>query len=75
MTDPPTADRLSGDEVEALKFAAHRQLARWSNKPGLSPRQYAQRNALTRAVRILGNQALARGCELQVAPRDDIPDA
>jgi hypothetical protein len=72
MTDPPTVDRLSGDEVKALKFAAHRQLARWSNKPGLSPRQYAKRNALTRAVRTLGHQAFAHGCELRVARRDDM---
>jgi len=32
MTDRPPADRLSGDEIQALKFAAHRQRARWSNK-------------------------------------------
>jgi hypothetical protein len=56
---------LSGDQVLALKFAAHRQLARWSNKPKLSPRQQAQRSALTSAVRILQDQAFAHGCELR----------
>jgi hypothetical protein len=57
--------RLSGEEVLALKFAAHRQLARWSNNPKLSPRQQAQRSALTSAVRILQDPAFARGCELR----------
>jgi hypothetical protein len=52
MTDEAT-DRLSGDQVMALRFAAHRQLARWSNKPRLSPHQHAQRTALRAAVRIL----------------------
>jgi hypothetical protein len=42
--------RLSGEQVQALKFAAHRQLARWANKPKLSPRQHRQRTALTSAV-------------------------
>jgi len=65
MTDKP-AHRLSGEEIAALKFAAHRQLARWSNKRELSPRQHAQRNALARAVRILQARAFARGCELRV---------
>jgi hypothetical protein len=58
--------RLSGDEVVALKFAAHRQLARWSNKPKLSPRQHGQRAALKSAVRVLQDQAFAHGCELRV---------
>jgi hypothetical protein len=48
MTDGPTADRLSRDEVQALKFAAHRQLSRWAKRPGLSPRQQIQA-ALSRA--------------------------
>jgi len=65
MTDRPT-DRLSGDEIVALKFAAHRQLARWAQKERLAPRQHAQRAALARAVRILGDQAFAHGCELHV---------
>jgi hypothetical protein len=58
--------RLSGEQVQALKFAAHRQLARWANKPKLSPRQYRQRTALTSAVRVLQGQAFAHGCELRV---------
>jgi len=65
MTDQPT-DRLSDDEIMALKFAAHRQLARWAQKERLSPRQHAQRAALARAARILGAQAFAHGCELRV---------
>ncbi|MGI9097068.1 MAG: hypothetical protein ACR2H2_00985 [Solirubrobacteraceae bacterium] len=56
--------RLTRDEVLALKFAVHRQLARWSDKPELSPHQYGQRNALKRAVRILQDKAFACGCEL-----------
>ena len=59
------ARRLSGDDILALKFAAHRQLARWAKKPSLSPRQHAQRNALKRAVRVLQDQAFAHGCELR----------
>jgi len=35
--------RLSGNEILALKFAAHRQLSRWANKPELSAHQHAQR--------------------------------
>jgi len=57
---------LSADEIVTLKFAAHRQLARWSNKPRLSPYQHAQRSALKRAVRVLEDKALAHGCELHV---------
>jgi hypothetical protein len=48
----PTA-RLSGEQVTALKFAAHRQLARWANKPRLSEHQHDQRLALKGAVRVL----------------------
>ncbi|MEA2493912.1 MAG: hypothetical protein QOJ29_1823 [Thermoleophilaceae bacterium] len=57
---------LSGEQVQALKFAAHRQLARWANKPKLSPRQQVQRSALTSAVRLLQDHAFAHGCELRV---------
>lgn len=65
MSDAP-APRLSGEQVQALKFAAYRQLARWSKRPRLSPRQHAQRNALTSGVRILQDRAFADGCELRV---------
>ena len=65
MSDELTP-RLSGEQVQALKFAAHRQLARWANKPKLSPRQHRQRTALTSAVRLLQDQAFAHGCELRV---------
>jgi hypothetical protein len=57
--------RLSGDEIQAIKFAAHRQLARWANKSDLSPRQHAQRLALIRAVRVLDDKVLADGCVLR----------
>ena len=69
MSDEPLFSRLSGDQVTALKFAAHRQLARWANKPRLSEHQHGQRVALKGAVRVLQDQAFAQGCELR------IPDA
>jgi hypothetical protein len=47
MSDAP-ARQLSGEQVLALRFAAHRHLARWSTMPGLSPHQHAQRSALRR---------------------------
>jgi hypothetical protein len=61
--------RLTAEQVAALRFAARRQLARWSNKPGLSAHQQAQRSELRRAVDILKDRALMRGCELR-APTD-----
>jgi hypothetical protein len=64
MSDAP-AGQLAGEEILALKFAAHRQLARWANKPTLSSHQHAQRNALKRAVRVLQDEAFADGCELR----------
>jgi hypothetical protein len=66
MSGEPLTSCLSGDQVVALKFAAHRQLARWSNKPRLSPRQDRQRAALKSAVGVLQDQAFAHGCELRV---------
>jgi hypothetical protein len=57
--------RLSGDEILALKFAAHRQLSRWASKPSLSAHQHAQRAALKRAVHVLQDRAFAHGCELR----------
>ena len=74
MTDPPT-QRLSGDEVMALKFAAHRQLARWVHKGDLSRHQHARRAALVRAVRTLQDKAFADGCELHPAPSEENTDA
>ena len=58
--------RLSAEQILALKFAAHRQLARWANKPQLSPHQHGQRSALKGAVHVLQDQAFAHGCELRV---------
>jgi hypothetical protein len=66
MSGEPLTSCLSGDQVVALKFAAHRQLARWSNKPRLTPRQQRQRAALKSAVGVLQAQAFAHGCELRV---------
>lgn len=70
MTDEP-AHRLSGEEIAVLKFASHRQLARWSNKRDLSQRQHAQRTALASAVRTLQDKPFADGCELRV-PSENI---
>lgn len=64
MNDEPTP-RLSADQILALKFAAHRQLARWAKLGHLQPRQHARRIALVRAVRILEDQAFAHGCQLR----------
>jgi hypothetical protein len=62
--------RLSADEIVVLKFAAHRQLARYAQKPELSPRQRAKRTTLVRAVRTLEDRAFAHGCELH-APSEE----
>jgi hypothetical protein len=59
--------QLSADEIVVLKFAAHRQLARWAQKRELSPRQRVKRIALVRAVRKLEDKALVHGCELHIA--------
>ena len=72
MTSDEQASRLSGDELLALKFAAHRQLARWTNKPSLSPHQHGQRSALKGAVRVLEGKTFARGCELRVPDEGDV---
>ena len=71
MSGEPTA-RLSGEQVMALKFVAHRQLARWANKPRLSEHQHRQRLALKAAVRVLQDPVFAHGCELRVPdPKGD----
>ncbi|MCA1699853.1 MAG: hypothetical protein LC790_13495 [Actinobacteria bacterium] len=64
MSATPAAGHLGGEEIRALKLAAHRQLTRWAKKPTLSPHQHAQRIALKRAARVLQDPALADGCEL-----------
>jgi hypothetical protein len=66
MTEP-TQRRLSREQLLALKFAAHRQLARWAKSRQLRPRQQAQRTALVSAVRVLEDPAFAHGCELTAA--------
>ena len=72
MTGQP-ARRLTGEEIAALKFAAHRQLARWANRPRLSPDQHARRNALKRAVHML--HAFTTGCELRAPDYEEHSDA
>ena len=57
--------RLTSEQVAALRFAAHRQLARWSKRPNLSVHQRAQRSELRRAVEALKDGALVGGCELR----------
>jgi hypothetical protein len=64
------ARRLTAEQISALRFAARRQLARWSNKTGLSAHQQAQCSELRRAADILKDRALVRGCELRV-PTDE----
>jgi hypothetical protein len=73
VSDQP-GSRLSGAQVLALKFAAHRQLARWANKPKLSEHQHGQRSALRGAVRVLEGKAFAHGCELRVPDAEDDRD-
>jgi hypothetical protein len=73
VTDQP--QRLSSEEIAALKFAAHRQLARWSNKPHLSTHRHAQRNALKRAVRTLQDNTFPGGCELRAPIEERHTDA
>lgn len=60
----PTVAHLSGEDVQAVRFAVHRQLARWAKNPRLSPAQGARRDALKRAVRVLHDPAFAHGCDL-----------
>jgi hypothetical protein len=59
------ARHLSREQVAVLKFAAHRQLARWAKKRDPAPRQREQRTALVHAVRVLEDRTLAGGCELR----------
>lgn len=59
--------RLSADEIAALRYAARRQLTRLANRRNLQPRQQAQRATLIRAVRVLDDRVLARGCTLCAA--------
>ncbi len=67
--DASAASHLAGDELRALRFASHRQLARWAKKPRLSPDEHARRNALKRAVRVLHDPAFVHGCDLHPPDR------
>lgn len=69
MNDVPT-QHLTRDQILALKFAAHRQLARWAKTRQLQPPQRARRAALVHAVRILEHHAYAHGCELRATSND-----
>jgi hypothetical protein len=71
MSNTP-ARQLTADQIAALRFAAQRQLARWSNKTRLSPHQQAQRAELRCAADILKDRALVRGCELRVPTDEEI---
>jgi len=71
MTDELRRRRLSRAELDALKFAGRRQLARWSNKPRLSPNQQAQRHALKQAVRVLQDDAFIGGCALHAPDEEE----
>jgi hypothetical protein len=68
------ARRLTAEQIAALRFAAQRQLARWSNKTGLSAHQRAQRSELRCAADILKDRAFVRGCELHVRTDEDNVD-
>jgi len=63
MSEAPR--RLSPGQMRALKFAAHRQLARWAKQRELQPRRRAQRAELVRAVRILEDPGFTHGCDLR----------
>jgi hypothetical protein len=69
MSARPT--RLSRDELLALKFAVHRQLARWGkHRDSLRPRQREQRTALVSAVRTLEDPRFGDGVELRATSGD-----
>jgi hypothetical protein len=61
---------LSRDEIRALKYAAHRQLARWARARPLHSRQRERRAALITAVRTLEDPLLANGCEVSASGGD-----
>jgi hypothetical protein len=64
VSDEPT-QRLSGEQIRALKFAAHRQLGRWAKARPLSSAQRARRTALVAAVRALEDPTFGEGVELR----------
>ena len=74
MTSDESARALSGEQVLASKFAAHRQLARWANKPKLSAHQHGQRSVLKSAVLVVQDPAFAGGCELRVPDGEEDVD-
>jgi hypothetical protein len=72
MTGDEVTRRLSAEDVAALAFAGRRQVTRWSNRPDLQPCKQAQRAALIRALRVLGDKAFVAGCELhKLSDRSD----
>ncbi|MGH2942517.1 MAG: hypothetical protein ACRDLN_07070 [Solirubrobacteraceae bacterium] len=65
MSDAPTQRHLSREQLQALRFAGHRQLTRWARRRDLQPRQHAQRAALICALDVLDDAIFATGCELR----------
>jgi hypothetical protein len=65
MSDQPS--QLTHEQILALKYAAHRQLARWAKSRPLPARHQACRNALIHAVRTLQDPAYTHGCQLHPA--------
>jgi hypothetical protein len=57
---------LSADEMRVLRFAARRQLTRWSNKRNPNAEQKVQRATLQQALHVLDDDAFAGGCDLHV---------
>ena len=70
MTDQAEPDdlRLSGEELRAVKLAAHRQLSKWarSSHP-LKASTQTRRDALLAALRVLDDHRLDGGCQLRPA--------
>jgi hypothetical protein len=59
--------RLSGEEVEALRFAMRRQLTRWANKGPLQQSERQRRDALAAAARVLDDKTFAHGIEVRAS--------
>jgi len=66
MTGDAVVSRLSAEGVNALRFAAQRQLTRWGKRE-LSPRDAERRDALSDALRALA-PFKHHDCELRRVP-------
>jgi hypothetical protein len=67
VSDEPK-QHLSREQLQALKFAAHRQLTRWARRRDLKPRQQAQRAALICALDILEDTAFEAAASYAASP-------